>query len=89
MKTLKERTLEKENEPESLEKMDDDSSKTSTRKTLIDEHGNYPVWMNRRKVAKIKKGRAKAKKATAKQTKRLTRREKQKLKRKGKKMETD
>lgn len=46
-----------------------DTSKASRNyhpKTLKNEHGNYPVWMNQRRVKKIKKAQRKKAKAKAK-----------------------
>lgn len=78
-KTIKESS--KEN-VEEMEKMDEDGKRVYSSKTLRDQHGNYPVWMSKRKIIKNKKGRAKSKKASAKQTKRLTKKEKKKLQKK-------
>ncbi|XP_011504486.1 PREDICTED: protein LLP homolog [Ceratosolen solmsi marchali] len=59
-------------------KMDDGTARIYNKKTLLDQYGNYPVWMNRRKILKHKKGRAKTKKSTLKKDKRLTRKDKKK-----------
>lgn len=76
-KDIKESSKTKESEKtENTEMMEVDSGRTYNKKTLKDQFGNYPPWMNRRKILKFKKGRAKAKKATAKTKKRLTRRQK-------------
>ncbi|XP_043276829.1 protein LLP homolog [Venturia canescens] len=72
-KSIKEKTEANGNE---VEKMDEDGKRVYNKKTLLDQHGNYPVWMSRRKINKHKKGRAKSKKATSAQTKRLTRKQK-------------
>lgn len=53
------------------------------KKTLLDQYGNYPVWMSLRKIQKYKKGRAKAQKSSVKTSKRLTRRQKKVMKQKG------
>jgi len=76
-KTIKESSKAKvDAETEKLEQMDEDGKRVYNKKTLLDQFGNYPVWMNRRKISSIKKGRAKNKKATSKQTGRLTRKQK-------------
>ena len=63
------------------EKMDDGTTRVYNKKTLWDQYGNYPIWMNRRNILKHKKGRAKSKKASAtNKSKRLTRRDKKKIK---------
>lgn len=49
------------------------------KKTLRDQFGNYPIWMNKRKIVKHKKGRGKQLKPTTKSDKRLTRKQKQAL----------
>ena len=68
--------------------MEDDSVRVYN-KNMLDQFGNYPIWMNRRKISKIKKGRAKSKKADTKPTKRLTRREKKQQKKKQKSIDTN
>ncbi|KZC10630.1 PREDICTED: protein LLP homolog [Dufourea novaeangliae] len=62
--------------------MDVDGGRIYDKKTMLDQYGNYPVWMNSRKIAKQKKGRAKSQKATTKSNKRLTRRQKKAAKQK-------
>ncbi|XP_012063967.1 PREDICTED: protein LLP homolog [Atta cephalotes] len=57
------------------EQMEIESTRIYNKKTLRDQYGNYPVWMNHRKIIKHKKGRARTKK-TSKTGKRLTRRQK-------------
>ncbi|KYM81704.1 Uncharacterized protein C12orf31 like protein [Atta colombica] len=57
------------------EQMEIESTRIYNKKTLRDQYGNYPVWMNHRKIIKHKKGRARTKK-TSKIGKRLTRRQK-------------
>lgn len=52
------------------------NARVYNKKTLLDQYGNYPVWMNRRKILKYKKGRAKTQKASKISSKRLTRRQK-------------
>ncbi|XP_076640381.1 protein LLP homolog [Colletes latitarsis] len=81
-KTIKENEKAKQkNGKDGQGKMDVDSNvRVYNKKTMQDQYGNYPIWMNLRKVAKHKKGRAKAQKATAKSNKRLTRRQKKKAK---------
>jgi len=76
-KTIKE-SKDKENTEEivDIEKMDDGSARVYNKRTMKDQYGNYPVWMNRRKQLKHKKGRAKTKKATTKKDKRVTRKQK-------------
>ena len=58
--------------------MDDGTARVYNKTTMKDQYGNYPVWMNRRKVMKHKKGRAKQQKATTKKDNRLTRKDKKK-----------
>lgn len=62
------------------EKMEVEGVRVYNKKTMRDQYGNYPVWMNKRKIAKHKKGRAKSQKAKKKIPKRLTRRQKKALK---------
>lgn len=57
-----------------------ENARVYNKKTLRDQYGNYPVWMNRRKVLKHKKGRAKMQKANKVTSKRLTRRQKKAIK---------
>lgn len=67
--------------------MEIEGARVYNKKTMLDQYGNYPVWMNKRKVEKIKKGRdlknlkkgKKSKKAAVKSSKRLTRRDKKQL----------
>ncbi|XP_032690246.1 protein LLP homolog [Odontomachus brunneus] len=56
--------------------MEVEDARVYDKKTLRDQYGNYPVWMNHRKILKHKKGRAKTQKATKQTSKRLTRRQK-------------
>ncbi|XP_058792056.1 protein LLP homolog [Phymastichus coffea] len=79
---IKESKNVKENETENVEneKMDDGTARIYNKKTMRDQYGNYPVWMNHRKIVKHKKGRAKTQKATTKKDKRLTRKDKKKIK---------
>ncbi|KAG7203453.1 hypothetical protein KM043_013516 [Ampulex compressa] len=73
-KKIKETAKEKQNNADKMEV--DNPNKVYDSKTLRNQHGNYPVWMNKRKILKHKKGRAKSQKATAKKTgKRLTRKQ--------------
>lgn len=58
------------------EQMEVGDARVYNKKTLRDQYGNYPVWMNHRKIMKHKKGRAKTQKASKKTGKRLTRRQK-------------
>lgn len=84
-KDIKESSKSKENDKtDGTDKMEMevDSGRVYDKKTLKDQYGNYPVWMNRRKIMKHKKGRAKADKGTMKTSKRLTRRQKKALKQK-------
>lgn len=53
----------------------DNGGRIYNKKTLLDQFGNYPVWMNRRQIAKHKKGRAKSQKSNSKSHKRLTRKQ--------------
>lgn len=77
-KIIKEAAKEKTDAAEKLEEMDEDGKRVFSSKTMRDQHGNYPIWMNRRKILKNKKGRSRAKKVTANKTKRLSRKEKKK-----------
>lgn len=79
-KSIKEKKKNKENEGgyAEEEKMDDGTGRVFNKRTMRDQHGNYPVWMNRRRVVKHKKGRAKSQKATVKKDNRLTRKDKKK-----------
>ncbi|KAL6447724.1 hypothetical protein ACFW04_000113 [Cataglyphis niger] len=56
--------------------MEVEGARVYNKKTLRDQYGNYPVWMNKRKILKHKKGRAKMQKASKISSKRLTRRQK-------------
>lgn len=57
---------EKPNKNTEQEKMDDDGVKHNyNKKTLKDEHGTYPIWMNQRRITKKKK-KAKKEKVTKK-----------------------
>jgi hypothetical protein len=60
--------------------MDDGTTRIYNKRTLLDQHGNYPVWMNRRNMLKHKKGRAKTQKGTIRKDKHLTRKDKKKQK---------
>lgn len=54
-KKLKEKAKEKVDEPE---QMDDDTVRHKySSKTMKDQYGSYPVWMNQRKINKKKKAR--------------------------------
>lgn len=77
-KTIKENAKSKEDAvADGPEKMDvSKPDRVYNKRTMLDQYGNYPVWMNLRKIAKHKKGRAKSKKANAKSHKRITRRQK-------------
>ncbi|KAF7997956.1 hypothetical protein HCN44_009354 [Aphidius gifuensis] len=55
----------------------DGEKRVYNKKTMRDQFGNYPVWMNKRKIVKHKKGRGKQLKSTSKPDKRLTRKQKQ------------
>lgn len=77
---IKESAKAKKNDNDDTEEMEVDTGRVYDKKTLKDQYGNYPVWMNRRKILKHKKGRAKAAKGTTKTSKRLTRRQKKALK---------
>lgn len=59
-----------------VETMDEDGKRVYSMKTMRDQYGNYPVWMNKRRIAKHKKGRGKSLKSTTKPNKRLTRKQK-------------
>ncbi|EFN75199.1 protein LLP homolog [Harpegnathos saltator] len=60
--------------------MEVENVRVYNKKTLRDQYGNYPVWMNLRKINKHKKGRAKTQKANTKVNKRITRRQKRAIK---------
>lgn len=60
--------------------MEVEGGRVYNKKTLRDQYGNYPVWMNHRKIVKHKKGRAKTQKSNVKVNKRVTRRQKKALK---------
>lgn len=62
------------------EQMEVEDARVYNKKTLLDQYGNYPVWMNKRKILKHKKGRAKSEKASKISSKRLTRRQKKAIK---------
>ncbi|KMQ98248.1 llp-like protein [Lasius niger] len=62
------------------EQMEVEDARVYNKKTLRDQYGNYPVWMNKRKILKHKKGRAKSEKAGKISSKRLTRRQKKAIK---------
>lgn len=84
-KTIKEEKKDKkvgmeEDTPE-LEPMDEDGKRIYNKKTMKDQFGNYPVWMNKRRIVKHKKGRGKSLKSTTKANKRLTRKDKIRRKR--------
>lgn len=53
---------EKTNKNAEQEKMDDNGVKHNyNKKTLKDEHGTYPIWMNKRRITKKKQKAKKAK----------------------------
>ncbi|KAI4499804.1 hypothetical protein M0802_005060 [Mischocyttarus mexicanus] len=81
-KDIIENSKTKEGDKAETIEMEVDGGRVYDKKTLRDQYGNYPVWMNRRKILKHKKGRAKAEKGTTKTNKRLTRRQKNALKEK-------
>lgn len=85
-KQIKENSKRKEAEADTTtttEKMEVDSGgRVYNKRTMLDQYGNYPVWMNRRKIAKHKKGRAKSEKGNLRPHKRLTRRQKKAAKQK-------
>lgn len=62
------------------DQMEVEGARVYNKKTLRDQYGNYPVWMNHRKILQHKKGRAKTQKANTTVNKRLTRRQKKALK---------
>lgn len=82
-KTIKENAKAKEDgEAEAGENMDiDKGGRVYNKKTMRDQYGNYPVWMNRRKIEKYKKGRARSEKGSTRTQKRLTRKQKKVTKR--------
>lgn len=72
-----ENTIRKENEGEEKELMQVDPVKQKyNKKTMRDEHGNYPMWMSRREV----KNRAIGNKKNKQKQKRKRLRDKQKKK---------
>ncbi|XP_003702432.2 protein LLP homolog [Megachile rotundata] len=77
-KKIKENSKTKQDaEADGTDMMEVDSNgRVFNKKTMRDQFGNYPVWMNRRKIAKHKKGRAKSQKGNTKSHKRLTRKQK-------------
>lgn len=92
-KTIKENEQAKEDEQAKENEQANDNSETNgetmdvdtdgkvyNKRTMRDQHGNYPVWMNKRKIAKYKKGRAKSQKGNFTSHKRLTRRQKRGMK---------
>lgn len=81
-KQIKESIKPEEASQESV--MDVEGKRVYNKKTMRDQYGNYPVWMNKRRIVKHKKGRGKNAKATTKQSKRLTRKQK-----KGQSQKTD
>ncbi|KAH3886079.1 protein LLP-like [Dreissena polymorpha] len=55
---------------ETAEKMETNQASTKYNpKTLKNEHGNYPVWVNQRKIKKVKKQQQKKAKQTLKNKK--------------------
>lgn len=80
-KTIKENEKANDDTKADNEKMDVDTDKRIyNKKTMLDQYGNYPIWMNRRKIMKIKKGRPKKQKGNIKPHKRLTRRQRKAMK---------
>lgn len=80
-KTIKENEKANDDTKADDEKMDVDTDKRIyNKKTMLDQYGNYPIWMNRRKIMKIKKGRPKDQKGNIKPHKRLTRRQRKAMK---------
>ncbi|XP_061932006.1 protein LLP homolog [Apis cerana] len=81
-KTIKENTKANDNVT-NVEEMDtDNGGRIYNKKTMLDQYGNYPIWMSKRKIAKHKKGRAKSQKANSRSHKRLTRKQKKAAKQK-------
>lgn len=80
-KKIRNATTEEGTETENME-IDAGNGRVYNKRTLLDQYGNYPVWMNNRKIAKHKKGRAKSQKGNKKSHKRLTRRQKKATKQK-------
>ncbi|KAK9303102.1 hypothetical protein QLX08_005072 [Tetragonisca angustula] len=93
-KTIKENERAKEDEQAKDDQANDNTEtngetmdvdingRVYNKRTMRDQHGNYPVWMNKRKIAKHKKGRAKSQKGNFRPHKRLTRRQKKGMKQK-------
>lgn len=83
-KTIKEQAaIKKENVEADTLQMETDQDgvkRVYNKKTLRDQFGNYPVWMNKRNLVKHKKGRGKSLKSTTKPDKRLTRKQLKKKK---------
>lgn len=81
-KTIKENKEANNDTKADDEKMDLDTDKrVYNKKTMLDQYGNYPIWMNKREI-KIKKGRPKQQKGNIKPHKRLTRRQRNAMKQK-------
>ncbi|KAF7229297.1 protein LLP homolog [Nothobranchius furzeri] len=64
---IKKMDVEMEEEKEDDGKMDMD--KTRNKKTLLDEHGQYPAWMSQRQAKKMKAKRVAKKTGKVKQKK--------------------
>nr|XP_022902134.1 protein LLP homolog [Onthophagus taurus] len=67
-KTIKEKKNVEEKEDEMV--MDTAGKRVFNSKTMKDQFGNYPVWMNQRKVQKHRKGEKKRSKRIGKNKKR-------------------
>ncbi|XP_022902134.2 protein LLP homolog [Onthophagus taurus] len=67
-KTIKEKKNVEEKEDEMV--MDTAGKRVFNSKTMKDQFGNYPVWMNQRKVQKHRKGEKKRNKRIGKNKKR-------------------
>ncbi|XP_063990542.1 protein LLP homolog [Diachasmimorpha longicaudata] len=72
-------SIKPEGESQQNGEMEVEGKRVYNKRTMQDQYGNYPVWMNKRRIVKHKKGRGKNAKATTKQSKRLTRKQKKKV----------
>ncbi|XP_046607570.1 protein LLP homolog [Neodiprion virginianus] len=70
-KEIKEKAAAKEKEKTETaqDTMEVEGARVFNKRTMRDQHGNYPVWMSRRKITKHKHARTKGKNAPTKQTK--------------------
>lgn len=84
-KTIKEKAAAKEADDEkSQDTMEVEGARVFNKRTMRDQHGNYPVWMSHRKILKHKHARTKGKNIPASKTTQ-TKKKPKKLRNKGKK----